>query len=168
MEDNGFMEMSAQPAQISVHIPDLRNAHCAGVVQVPKEHALGLYKDYCAAGGLQTDEAGSLRRVSVEEFSQSIGWGRRTLYDWRSADPDFWDDVAARRSRIYGALVPQVWRAVYERALKGEAKQAEMVLSHYSDYSPASHKQDATETRGFADFLQLVRKRRNDFGSVDE
>jgi hypothetical protein len=158
------MENSAQSAQnqgIITGVIDTESADSTKVpYRLPKEEALEQYKLYCASGGLEFYEPGSFKKITVDEFANRIGWARRTLYDWQKATTDFWIDVNKKRHELYsGAQTQIVWRGVFLRAAKGDAKQAEMFLSHYSDYVPPTQKQDVKIT-GFADLINLSRKRK--------
>ncbi len=153
------MDKIAQSAQNNSIVTGLVNTSDAAPIQVPKAQAVEHYKLYCAAGGLDTSDPDNFRKISVQEFADSIGWGRRTLYDWQKSEPNFWDDVNKKRNEVYGGARTQlVWRGVFLRAAKGDAKQAEMFLSHYSDYEMRPKKEE-NELNSWADLVLNAQKR---------
>lgn len=76
--------------------------------------------DYRALNGLifdptRSDATGDtlIRKMTIQEFADTIGVTRQTLYDWQSSIPDFWGKVNARRIELSGqsrlAKLHEVW-----------------------------------------------------------
>jgi len=160
--NNYIMDVSAQSAQTATLPTVVQPTYSAATVQLPKDRALDLYKEYCATGGLEMGDDGNFKRVSAQEFAERIGWGRRTLYDWQKSEPNFWADVNAKREQLYGGAWTQiVWRGVFLRAAKGDYKQAEMFLSHHSNYVPPSKKSETeNSSQSWTGLLLLAEKRK--------
>ncbi len=121
-----------------------------------------LWLTFDAAGGIVEDpETGAPMRMSITDFATKIGVHRTTLYEWRKLIPNYQDLVRRRRSEIFTEVrVSKVWAGVHLKAMLGEHKQAEMVLTHYSDYTPPAQRVKHDIDDGFADLLQRARKRR--------
>jgi hypothetical protein len=61
---------------------------------------------------------------NVSEAARSAGVGRRTVYDWRSADPEFaaaWDDAEAE-------AIDHLEGVVYRRAMAGHSDRLAEIL----------------------------------------
>lgn len=117
------------------------------------------YITFCAANGLSVKEDGSFEKLSAEKFADKIGVARITLYRWRDSIPNFQQRVKQRRHEIFNAnREAMVWNGLFLRAAKGDHKQAEMILSHFSDYTPPTQKHEV-RVSGLADLLKLSRQK---------
>lgn len=117
------------------------------------------YITFCAANGLSVEEDGSIIKMSAEAFAVKIGYGRATLYRWRDSIPNFQDRVRNRRREIFTANRENaVWNGLFLRAAKGDHKQAEMILTHFSDYTPPTQKHEV-KVSGLADLAKIARKK---------
>lgn len=130
---------------------------------VPDEilkHSQEQFITFLAAGNLVEQEDGKMVILSIIEFSDKMNIPRRTLYNWKRDIPDFQQRVARRRHEIFSQeRVSKVWVGLYLRAKKGDAKQAEMILSHFSDYVPPTQKVEHDVGGGLAELMQKARER---------
>lgn len=123
-----------------------------------------LYIDFVAMAGLRVRDDGSLEMLTAGEFAVEIGVTRKTLYEWQNSIPKFWERVADAQQKIYSSRrVATVWRGIFMRAAKGDHKQAEMYLTHFSNYKLPTQKVEA-DLRGFTDVLRAAVKD----GVIDE
>jgi hypothetical protein len=129
------------------------------VVDATLTPAKEYYITFCAGNGLSVQEDGSFAKISAEQFAASIGVDRRTLYRWRDTIPEFGKRVKDRRREIFNAnRESMVWNGLFLRAAKGDHKQAEMILSHFSDYTPPTQKHEV-KIGGLADLAKLARQK---------
>lgn len=116
-----------------------------------------LFIDYCAFASLSVDPDGSINRMTMQEIGTKLGVTDRTLRRWRRTIPNFAALVKQRRKDKFATVIEDgVWRGVIAKALLGEAKQAEMVLSYFSDYVPPAQRHEV-KVNGLADLAQQVR-----------
>lgn len=115
------------------------------------------YITYYAAAGLSVDEDGNMVKITAADFADSIGVSRQTLYDWQKSIPNFQDRVKIRRKEIFTSTRENlIWRGLFLRAAKGDHKQAEMILSHFSDYVPPTQRHEV-KLNGLADLAKAAR-----------
>lgn len=132
-----------------------QNVKPTNVLDERKNH----YITYVAAHGLSVEEDGTYTKISAQQFAESIGVSRQALYDWQKSIPDFWELVKIRRKEIFTMNRENaIWRGLMLRALKGDAKQAEMILSHFSDYTPPTQKHEV-KVSGLGELYQLARQK---------
>lgn len=137
------------------HVDD--EARGGSVVDVRLQERQEHYITFYAANGLSVEEDGSFKKISAETFAHSIGVSRQTLYDWQKSIPNFQDRVRKRRQEIFTAgRESMVWNGLFLRAAKGDHKQAEMILSHFSDYTPPTQKHEV-RVNGLADLAKIAR-----------
>jgi hypothetical protein len=116
-----------------------------------------LFIDYMAFGAFSLDSAGMMSQMTAEQVAAKLGVTDRTLRRWRRSIPGYGDLVRKRRMEKFRIEIEDgVWRGLIAKALVGEPKQAEMVLSHFSDYTPPAQKVDH-KVEGLADLVQLAR-----------
>jgi hypothetical protein len=118
------------------------------------------YISYCAVGGLITEVDGTLKKMSLEQFSDQLKVDRKTLYNWKQTIPKFWDRVEKRRGEIFTqSRISVVWNGLMLRAAKGDAEQAKIILGHYANWQPPTQK---TEVRigGLGDLVNEARKKK--------
>lgn len=117
------------------------------------------YITYYAANGLSVHDDGSFEKISAEKFAAKIGVHRTTLYEWQKSIPNFQARVRARRKEIFnGTREAMIWNGLFLRAAKGDSKQAEMLLSHFSDYVPPTQRHEV-KIGGLADLAKIARKK---------
>lgn len=115
------------------------------------------YITFYAGAGLSVNDDGEIFKVTASEFANKIGYSRQTLYDWQKSIPDFQARVKARRKEIFTSNRENViWRGLLLRAAKGDSKQAEMILSHFSDYVPPTQRHEV-KLGGLVDLAKIAR-----------
>lgn len=130
-----------------------------GVVEATLTAAQEYYITFYAANGLSVMEDGSFEKISAEKFAAKIGVARMTLYRWQQSIPNFQARVKARRREIFNAnREAMIWNGLFLRAAKGDHKQAEMILSHFSDYVPPTQRHEV-KLNGLTDLVKLARKK---------
>lgn len=74
--------------------------------------------DYNVVQGVIVESDGEMRKVTVQQFADSLGYDRTTLYSWSNkVIPNFWDLVSERRKGIFaGARTAKVWNSVFVAA----------------------------------------------------
>ncbi len=103
------------------------------------------YISYVAVGGLITEDDGSFKRMSLEEFADKLDVDRKTLFNWKKTVPDFWDRVDAKRSELFSRnRITAVWNGLYLRAAAGGAEQAKIILGQYAAWQPPSQRHEVT------------------------
>lgn len=145
---------------------DTQTSQQITVPPVPPPEDLQLLKQqqeewitFTAIGGLVTEADGLLKPMTIVDFSNQLGVPRRTLYNWRKSIPKFWERVDVRRREMFGKdRIAKVWNGVYLRAAKGDAPQAQMILSHFSDYRPPAQSHEI-EVKGWGDAIVNARKK---------
>lgn len=117
---------------------------------------------YRATGGLAPNrDDGKLQQETITACATRLGVARKTLYEWDKLE-GFWDAVEIRRREIFTKdRIGMVWNGVFMRAAKGDAKQAEMILSHYSNYVPPTQQVKVDTSDNISELLNIVRQRRN-------
>lgn len=111
---------------------------------------------YCAVGGLITTEDGAIRKMSISDFAIQLGVDRKTLTNWKTSIPNFWERVDARRRELFSrSRIAVVWNGLFLRAAKGDAEQAKIILSHYADWQPPSQKHEV-QIGGLIDLARLA------------
>jgi hypothetical protein len=126
-----------------------------------------LYATYCACGGIMIDDDGTIKKQSVTEFAKSIGVDRVTLHRWKKRD-GFWDLVEVKRAEVFQkSRLSAIWNGLTLRAMKGDAKQAEMILSAYAGYQPPSQKHEV-KVSGLGDLVNIARNKKIIEGEVVE
>jgi hypothetical protein len=114
---------------------------------------------FCASSGISTDEDGNFTYVTVKQFAAAIGYDRSRLYQWKKEIPGFWSLVDQRAREIFnGSTKYAIFKGLKLKAMLGDVKAAEFVLSHYSDYTPPAQKHEVKLT-GWGDMVRDARKR---------
>ncbi len=120
--------------------------------------------DYFAMDGLMPnngewgDKKGRMVQVTAQEFAESLGYvSRRSIYNRQNAIPGFDELVLARMPGLYRRyMVPAAWKGLGLRSMRGDAKQAEMLLSHYSNFVPPTQKHEV-KIDGLAEAVNAAR-----------
>jgi hypothetical protein len=117
------------------------------------------YITYVAANGLSVTEDGGMVKISADSFAAKIGVNRVTLWRWQKSIPNFQARVRKRRAEIFTLNRENaIWHGLFLRAAKGDKPQAEMILSHFSDYVPPTQRHEV-RVNGLADIAKLARKK---------
>ncbi len=121
-----------------------------------------LFIDYMAFGSFTMDATGRLDQMTDEEVAAKLGVNRRTLSRWRRSIPGYAELIRKRRIEKFKVEIEDgVWRGLILKAMSGEQKQAEMVLSHFSDYVPPAQRVEH-KVEGLADLIQNARAAKRD------
>jgi hypothetical protein len=116
------------------------------------------YITFCASSGLSQDEDGNFVTMTVKQFAAAAGVDRATLYRWQKSIPDFWTKVDERAKQIFNQSTKfAIFKGLKLKAMTGDVKAAEMVLSHYSDYTPPAQKHEV-KLSGWGDMVREARK----------
>jgi hypothetical protein len=123
-------------AQNSPNTP-IQSADDLALIKLKQEE----YISYCAVGGLITEVDGTLKKMSLEQFSEQLKVDRKTLYNWKKTIPNFWTRVEKRRGEIFTqSRISVVWNGLMLRAAKGDAEQAKIILGHFANWQPPTQK----------------------------
>ena len=115
---------------------------------------------FCATSGMSYDEDGNFTTISVKQFAAAIGYDRTSLYRWKKEIPDFWGKVNARARELFNQQTKYaIFKGLNLKAMAGDVRAAEFVLSHYSDYTPPAQKHEVKLT-GWGDVVREARKKR--------
>ena len=88
--------------------------------------------NFVASGQLNLD----LKKQSYQEFAQSLGVDRSTLYSWRRTIPDFWVIVAERTNAIVDKRIPKIMNAMFAKAMRGDVNAAKLLLNQAGRLKP--------------------------------
>lgn len=87
--------------------------------------------DYCAIGGLRSDDDGHVWKMSMEDFATSIGSTRNTLYRWKITISNFNERVMQRRKELgVQSRLVHVYNGLYLKARRGDAPAAALFLAN--------------------------------------
>lgn len=103
--------------------------------------------DFVASGQRGLD----LRKKSYQEFAESIGVDRSTLYNWRNSIQGFWDLVAERSDTVLSCRVPQILNAMLAKALKGDVAAAKLLLNQAGRLKPPPVEKEPHEYLDYSD-----------------
>lgn len=96
-----------------------------------------MFIDFMAFAAFTTGPDGTPQRMTDEDIAAKLGVNRRTLTRWRQSIPDYNQLISKRRHEKFKREIEDgVWRGLILKAMAGNPKQAEMVLSHFGDYVP--------------------------------
>lgn len=119
--------------------------------------------DYFAMDGLMPNyegsgEKGRMIQLPAQKMAERLGYAdRKSLYNRRDAIPGFDEIVLGRMPALYRRyMVTAVWKGVGLRGMRGDAKQAEMLLSHYAGYTPPAQKHEV-KIDGLAEAVNAAR-----------
>lgn len=125
------------------------------------------YVTFVASAGLSVEDDGTIKTITSEQFALKLGVTRVTLWRWKNSIPNFEQLVAKRRREIFTLNRENlVWKGLFLRAAKGDHKQAEMILSHFSDYTPPTQKHEV-KIGGLADLVKMARSKNAQIKAID-
>lgn len=113
-----------------------------------------LFIEWYVSRGLILQADGSLVHKSAGTLATELGVSRQTLYNWRQTIPDFKKHASEAREALLQHQIGLVWQGVLQRAIKGDAAQAEMFLATF-DTNYISPRQKKTKAAAF-DFAALL------------
>lgn len=122
--------------------------------------------DFCAIGGLMTDDDGTLKPTTISAFAEMIAVERKTLYNWKKSIPDFNDRVKQRRMVLgSGTRLQKVYNGLYLKASAGNPDAVKLWLQIFDGWRPPSQSHEIELTTGLADLvskkkLELERERK--------
>lgn len=132
-----------------------------GLVHNSEQNAI-IYNEFltfCATSGLSMDEDGSISQMTTTQFAAVAGISRSVLYYWK-AQPNFWREVDSRAREVFNRSTKfAIMKGLRLKAMAGDTKAAEFVLSHYSDYTPPAQKHEV-KISGWADMVREARKKK--------
>lgn len=154
-----------QPIQ---NVTNPNTANSGGVVDdVTLTPQQDYYITFVAANGLSVKEDGSFEQMTASKFAEKIGVSRMTLYRWQDSIVNFQHLVRQRRQEIFTLnRENMIWRGLFLQAAKGNPKAAEMILSHFGDYTPPTQKHEV-KIGGLADLVKLARQKHTSKGVID-
>ena len=111
--------------------------------------------DFCALGGLLTDDDGKLNPMTISQFSTLLGVSRQTLYDWKKLIPDFNDRVKQRTIELGGspARIAKVYNGLFLKASAGNSEAAKLWLQAFAGWKPPKKEIDIEHNFGLADLV---------------
>jgi hypothetical protein len=119
------------------------------------------YIDYCAVGGLITNDDGSFRKLTSEELARELGVNRTTLWRWQETIPNFQERVRSRRIELSKrSRASKVYNGLYLRAAQGFAAEVRLWAEIFDGYQPAPQRLQHSLGDGFADAMKIARTRR--------
>lgn len=120
-----------------------------------------LYVDYCAIGGLITNDDGSFRKMTGDELALELGVNRTTLWRWQDIIPNFQERVKARRIELSKrSRASKVYNGLYLRAAQGYAAEVRLWAEIFDGYQPAPQRLQHSLGDGFADVMKVAQARR--------
>ena len=126
---------------------------------VLKENKLK-WVDFCAVGGLITEDDGSLKPMTITAFADAIGVTRQTLYDWKKSIPNFWNHVKKRRMELgSGTRLQKVYNGLFLKASAGTPEAVKLYLQIFDGWQPPSQKHDI-DVRGLGDLVNTARNKK--------
>lgn len=122
--------------------------------------------DFCAIGGLMTDDDGTLKPTTITAFADMIKVERKTLYNWKKSIPDFEERVAQRRKVLgAGTRLQKVYNGLYLKAAAGNPDAVKLWLQIFDGWKPPKQEMEIEHNLGLADLvakkkLELERERK--------
>lgn len=110
--------------------------------------------DFCAIGGMLTDDDGAMTPTTKTAFAEMIGVSRQTLYDWKKNIPDFNDRVKQARLRLGGGTrLAKVHNGLYLKAASGNPEAVKLYLQIYDGWKPPKQEVEMEHNFGLADLV---------------
>lgn len=122
--------------------------------------------DFCAIGGMLTDDDGAITPTTATRFAEMIKVSRQTLYDWKKSIPDFDERVKQRRKVLgSGTRLAKVHNGLYLKASSGNPEAVKLYLQIYDGWKPPKQEMEIEHNLGLADLvakkkLELERERK--------
>jgi hypothetical protein len=122
--------------------------------------------DFCAIGGLMTEDDGTLKPTTATAFAEMIGVSRQTLYDWKKNIPDFQERVNQRRKILgAGTRLQKVYNGLYLKAAAGNPDAVKLWLQIFDGWKPPKQEMEIEHNLGLADLvakkkLEMERERK--------
>ena len=124
--------------------------------------------DFCAVGGLLTDDDGTLKPMTATNFAKALGVHRQTLYDWKRNIPDFEQRVAKRRRELgQGTRLQKVYNGLFLKASQGVPEAVKLYLQIFDGWKPPQQ-EHTIEHRGLGDLVNTARQKKVIEGQVVE
>lgn len=110
--------------------------------------------DFCAVGGLLTDDDGTLKPTTIVKFAEMIGVERKTLYNWKKSIPNFDERVAQRRKVLgSGTRLQKVYNGLYLKAAAGNPEAVKLWLQIFDGWKPPKQAVEMEHNFGLADLV---------------
>lgn len=118
-----------------------------------------MWIDYCALGGMMTDDAGKITNMTIQQFADRLTVHRSTLNEWKKSIPNFWDMVKRRRIELSkNSRASKVYNGLFLKAAQGDPKAVKLWAELFDGYQPAAQKHDV-KISGLMDLVNIARKR---------
>lgn len=138
------------------------------VVSLSEESRQQLLIDYCALGGLLTEDDGSFRRMTTDELAQELGLSRMTLHRLKNRIKNFDEKVRKRRQVLSKkSRASKVYNGLYLKACKGTAAEVKLWAEIFDGYQPAAQKHEV-KVSGLGDLVSMARGKNIIDGEVVE
>lgn len=110
--------------------------------------------DFCAIGGMLTDDDGEITPTSISKFALMIGVERKTLYNWKKSIPNFNERVKQRRLELgSGTRLAKVYNGLYLKASSGNPEAAKLYLQIFDGWKPPKQEMEIEHNLGLADLV---------------
>jgi hypothetical protein len=118
------------------------------------------YITFCASSGISMTEDCQFELMTAKQFAAAVGYNRNTLYYWQENIPNFWQQVDQRARVIFNKSTKfAIIKGLKLKAMAGDVKAAEMLWSHFGDYTPPAQKHEV-KINGWGDVVREARKKR--------
>ena len=140
---NPVSNNSSQAAEIEKSVPD-------DMLQLRQQQWI----DYCAIGGMLTDDDGGVTPTTITAFADMIKVERKTLYNWKKSIPDFDERVQHRRKILgSGTRLAKVYNGLYLKAATGNPEAVKLYLQIFDGWKPPKQEMEIEHNLGLADLV---------------
>jgi hypothetical protein len=117
-----------------------------------------MWIDYCALGGMMTDDQGNITNMTITVFADKLSVSRTTLNNWKKAIPGFWDLVRKRRIELSkNSRASKVYNGLFLKASLGDPAAVRLWAELFDNYQPPAQKHDV-KVSGLLDLVNMARK----------
>lgn len=110
--------------------------------------------DFCAIGGLMTEDDGTLKPTTIVAFAEMIQVERKTLYNWKKSIPNFAERVKQRRHELgSGTRLQKVYNGLYLKAASGNPEAVKLWLQIFDGWKPPKQEMEIEHNLGLADLV---------------
>lgn len=117
-----------------------------------------MWIDYCALGGMMTNDEGAITNMTITQFADKMSVSRTTLNNWKKAIPGFWDLVRQRRIELSkNSRASKVYNGLFLKASLGEPAAVKLWAELFDGYQPPAQKHEV-KIGGLMDLVNMARK----------